>query len=139
MTFANVPRKRRHLPQYTTGAKKRGRPKVYGDAHKLNAPTTWRIPDESAEFSQLSAQIKIQIIKIDCWNEVIMRGKKDCKLSDYPLRLMRVLVYKESGELLFKRPLWLTASGTRRLELSLLDIILKMLGLAIGVVIKHMK
>lgn len=109
-------------PEDMTGAKKRGRPKVYGDVHKLNDPTTWRTPDESVEFSQLSAQNKIQIIKIDCWNEVIMRGKKDCKLSDYPLRLLRVLVYKESGELLFKRPLWLTASGTRRLELSLLDI-----------------
>ena len=51
---------------------------------------------------------------------MIMRGKKDTKLSDYPLRLLRVQVYKESGELLFKRPLWLTAAGERRMELSLL-------------------
>ena len=51
--------------------------------------------------------------------EVIMRGKKSSRLSDYPLRLLRVQVYKESGELLFKRPLWLTAAGKRRLELSL--------------------
>ncbi len=56
------------------------------------------------------------------WNEVIMIGKKGNKLSDYPLRLLRVQVYKESGELLFKRPLWLTAAGKRRMELSLYDI-----------------
>jgi hypothetical protein len=37
-------------------------------------------------------------------------------------RLLRVCVYKESGELLFKRPLWLIAAGKRRHELSLLDI-----------------
>ena len=43
-------------------------------------------------------------------------------LSDYPLRLLRVNVYKENGELLFKRPFWLTAAGSRRMELSLLDI-----------------
>lgn len=109
-------------PEETTTSKKRGRPKTYGDVHKLNDPTTWRAPDESIEFSQSSAKGKIQIIKIDCWNEIIMRGKKGCNLSDYPLRLLRVRVYKESGELLFKRPLWLTAAGSRRLELSLSDI-----------------
>jgi hypothetical protein len=109
-------------PEEATTSKKRGRPKIYGDVHKLNDPTTWRVPDESIEFSQSSAKGKIQIIKIDCWNEIIMRGRKGCNLSDYPLRLLRARVYKESGELLFKRPLWLTAAGSRRLELSLPDI-----------------
>jgi len=80
--------------------------------------------DESLEFLQINARGKIHIIKIDCWNEVIMKGKKDTKLSDYPLRLLRVQVCKASGELLFKRPLWLTAAGRRRMELSLSDIFL---------------
>jgi len=111
-----------YLPDEIIDAKKRGRPKAYGDIHQLNDPATWRVPDKSIEFSQTSAQGKIQIIKIDCWNKIIMRGKKGSKLSDYPLRLLRVRVYKESGELLFKRPLWLTAAGRRRMELSLLDI-----------------
>ena len=111
-----------YAPDETTDIKKRGRPKSYGDTHKLNDPATWRVSDESIEFSLLSARGKIQIVKIDCWNEVIMRGKKGFKLSDYPLRLLRVQVYKESGELLFKRPFWLTAAGKRRLELSLSDI-----------------
>jgi len=105
-----------------TKLRKRGRPKAYGDVHRLNDPTTWQEPDEFIEFSQTSSQGKVQIIKIDCWNEMILRGKKGCKLSDYPLRLLRVRVYKNSGELLFKRPLWLTAAGKRRLELSLSDI-----------------
>ena len=106
----------------TTDTKKRGRPKAYGDIHKLNDPTTWRVPDESTEFSQKSPKGYVQVIKIDCWNKAIMRGKKGSKRSDYPLRLLRVRVYKESGELLFKRPLWLTAAGKRRMELSLSDI-----------------
>jgi hypothetical protein len=70
----------------------------------------------------MSARGKVHIIKIDCWNEIIMKGKKGVKLSDYPLRLLRVQVCKTSGELLFKRPLWLTAAGKRRMELSLSDI-----------------
>ena len=111
-----------HTPADTTETQKRGRPKTYGDVHALNNSVTWREPDEAIELSQVSAQGKIQIIKIDCWSEMIMRGKKGCKLSDYPLRLLRVRVYKESGEPLFKRPLWLTAAGKRRKELSLHDI-----------------
>jgi len=103
---------------------KRGRPNVYGALHRLNDPTTWQEPDETVEFSQKSALGKIQIIKIDSWNEVIMRGKRGIKLSDYPLCLLRIQVFKESGELLFKRPLWLTAAGVRRMELSLSDIFL---------------
>ena len=64
-----------HITEDTTEPN-RGRPKAYGDVHALNNPATWREPDESIEFSQISAQGKIQIIKIDCWDEVIMRGKK---------------------------------------------------------------
>jgi len=80
-------------PKDTIEPQKRGRPRTYGDAHALNNPATWREPDEVIEFSQVSAQQKIQSIKIDCWNEMLMRGKKGCKLSDYPLRLLRVRVY----------------------------------------------
>ena len=113
-----------YSPSEITETKKRGRPKAYGDTHQLNDPATSHAPDESIEFSQMSARGKLRIIKIDCWNEVIMRGKKGTKLSDYPLRLLRVQVFKASGELLFKRPLWLTAAGKRRMELSLSDIFL---------------
>jgi len=106
----------------STSLSKRGRPKVYGALHKLNDSTTWCLPDEQIEFSQVTGAGKILSIKINCWNEVIMRSKKGAKLSDYPLRLLRVQVFKASGDLLFKRPLWLTVAGKRRMELSLFDI-----------------
>lgn len=106
----------------TTTLSERGRPTVYGDLYKLNDPTTWRAPDEHIEFSQPSRTGKMLHIKVDAWDDIIMRSKKGTKLSDYPLRLLRVQVFKPSGELLFKRPLWLTAAGKRRMELSLFDI-----------------
>ena len=40
----------------------------------------------------------------------------------YAFHLLRVQVFKASGKLLFKRPLWLTVAGKRRMELSLCDI-----------------
>jgi hypothetical protein len=113
-----------YVPDEEADTPKRGRPNIYGAVHQLNDSTTWREPDDSVAFSQKSALGKIHLIKVDCWNKVIMRGKKGISLSDYPLRLLRVQVHKESGELLFKKPLWLTAAGTRRMELSLSDIFL---------------
>ncbi len=108
--------------QDRTAPAKRGRPTIYGDIHKLNDSTTWHLPDEHVEFSQSTGTGKILDIKIDAWSKVIMRGKKGEKLSDYPLRLLRVQVFKSSGELLFKRPLWLTVAGERRMELSLFGV-----------------
>ena len=40
-----------------------------------------------------------------------MRGTKKSDASKHPLRLLRIFVYKGSGELLFKKPLWLIVSG----------------------------
>ena len=51
-----------------------------------------------------------------------MRGKKGCDTSKTPLRLLRIRVYDATGELLFKRPMWLIVSGKRQNELSLIDV-----------------
>ena len=63
-----------------------------------------------------------QKIKIDCWNKILMRGKHGVNLTNCFFRLLRVRVYKESGELLFKRPLWLIVSGEKHFKLSLQDV-----------------
>jgi len=102
--------------------KKRGRPKHYGARHELRNAITWRSFDEALEFEVSSKKGKRQIVTIECWNTLIMRGTRQSVLHDYPFRLLRIRVYKESGELLFKRPFWLIAAGERRNELSLLDI-----------------
>ena len=102
--------------------RKRGRPKKYGDIHQLHHEETWKAPKESIEFTMKNKKNKIMIVTIDGWDSLIMRGKKGCPLSDYPFRLLRIRVYKESGELLYNRPLWLIAAGERRGELTLREI-----------------
>jgi len=103
------------------GMNPRGRPKRYGKKHDLSDKTTWGVPDQRVEF-EINQNGKMQKIEIECWNSLIMRGNRKSKASDYPFRLFRVRVYKLSGELLFKKPLWLLASGERRIELSLQDV-----------------
>ncbi len=100
----------------------RGRPKQYGDRYDLRDNASWRISDDTLTFELTSKKGKRQIVEIECWDTILMRGTRQSILHDYPFRLLRVRVYKESGKLLFKRPLWLIAAGARRNELSLLEI-----------------
>lgn len=101
---------------------KSGRKKQFGVQFKLKDEKTWVEPDEKIELTATTKKGKKQIIKIKCWNSIIMRGKHKSNTSDHPFRLVQICVYKESGKLFFKKPLWLMVSGERRLKLSLQNI-----------------
>lgn len=101
---------------------KKGRKKCFGDQFRLRDKTTWKTPDEEITFESSGKKNKRQIVKIKCWNNIVMRGTKESNTSKYPLRLVQICVYKESGELLFKKPLWLIVAGEKRFELVLQDI-----------------
>ncbi len=113
-------RNNRNLPRAIIGKKKgkRGRPKQYGTSFKLPDKRTWGAPTETIEFETMSQKGKIQIIEIESWINLTMRGKN--RVGSF--RLVRVQVFKENGERLFKRSLWLLTAGERRNELSLQDI-----------------
>ncbi len=51
-----------------------------------------------------------------------MRGNNQINTANYSFRLGQVCVYKESGKLFFKNPLWLMIVGEGRFELSLKNI-----------------
>ncbi|MBS0351887.1 MAG: hypothetical protein JSR33_12050, partial [Proteobacteria bacterium] len=99
-----------HYQTNEENREKMGRKKQFGDRFKLRDETTWCKPNESIEFIATTKKGKKQIIKIQCWNEIIMRGKNKANTSEHPFRLIQICVYKESGKLFFKKPLWLMVS-----------------------------
>ena len=101
--------------------KSRGRPKRYGKKFRLNAKRL-RSADESTDLKIISPKGKELTITIECWNNMRMRGKKGSDTSKTPLRLLRIRIYDSSGELLFKRPMWLIVSGKKQNELPLTDV-----------------
>ena len=101
---------------------KKGRKKCFGDHFRLRDKTTWKTPSEEITFNITNKKNKKQIVKIKSWNSIVMRGTKELHTSKHPLRLLQIFVYKESGEFLFKKPLWLIVAGEKRFELSLRDI-----------------
>lgn len=111
-----------HYPLPDEDTVKIGRKKKFGDQFKLKDKSTWVTPDEQMSFTTVTKKGKQQIVEIKCWNSIIMRGKNKKNGADYPFRLVQICVYKESGELYFKKPLWLIVAGEKRLGLSLQNI-----------------
>jgi hypothetical protein len=98
--------------------KKRGRPKKYGDVFRLSEEATWGLALESTEIAVISAKNYAQTIKIEGWDNITLYGPEKIE----PFRVVRIRIFKENGEPLFKRALWVVISGQRCHELSLQDI-----------------
>ena len=111
-----------HYPAEVENTVKLGRKKQFGSPFKLKDKTTWKEPDEIINFETTTKKGKKQIVQIKCWNNIVMRGNNKEKASDYSFRLVQICVYKASGELFFKKPLWLIVAGEKRFELSLQNI-----------------
>ncbi len=96
-----------------------GHPTWYGEAFKLGDSTTWTPPDETVEVPYTSRGGRNYTIKIEAWNEMVMRGTKTAPMHEHPFRLVRITWFDEQGQPVFKRPMWLLVLGKRRHELSL--------------------
>ena len=97
----------------------RGHPTWYGDKFKLNDPSTWHQPDETIEFEHTSCRGKTYTVRIEAWDNMLMRGTKTAPMHRHPFRLMRITWLDEEGQPTHKRPIWLAVSGVRRDELTL--------------------
>ena len=104
------------LPTQENSKKK---PKIYGKKMTLKNPNSFLphdeevvIPIESKKGAPLSLIIK-------GWNTVSFRGSRDFKANRHPFRLIQVVVLNEHKKRVFKKPLWLSIFGEKRLTLSL--------------------
>jgi len=102
---------------------KTGRPKKFGQKFNLKDKETWPEPSEKITLKDCNKHGEPIEIRIESWDEVLMRGKKAADVSDMPMRLVKIVyLRKDSQEPLFIKPLWLVIHGERRHELSLTDI-----------------
>jgi len=118
-------RNNRHLYYSAALIKKtnqRGRPKCYGSTFKFKDKRTWKEPAHCIEIQMFRKKGDQQTVKIQRWENILMRGKEQHHLSDYPMDVIKVEIYKSNGELLFNRALWLIICGQRRHELSSVEI-----------------
>ena len=99
----------------------RGRPKCFGDRFDMKNPKTWGEPDQTIDYPFQRSSGKPVTIKLEVWNNLLMRGKKGVSMHQNPFTLIRSRMINEDGTPIFKRPLWLIVIGKRKDEISPID------------------
>lgn len=99
-----------------------GHPTWYGEPFDLKDETTWREPDEETEMEWKTRRGRKLTVKLERWNDLLMRGKKDASMHERPFDLVRCQVFDTQGQLVFKKALWLIVTGKRRREVSLVEV-----------------
>lgn len=110
-----------HQPLPVEGKRKPGRPRWYGERFSLKDPTTWGKPDGVEETSLTTRKGRTYLVRLEGWQDLLMRGKKDLPMHQKPFTLIRVRVLDDQDCPIFKQSLWLIVMGQRRQELSLLE------------------
>ena len=100
-----------------------GHPTWYGKILKLKNANHYQA-DEQAHTTYTSHTGRTFNVHIKAWDNLLMRGKRDCPMHDEPLKLIRIEAFKANGKPLYRRPLWLIVAGSRRAEISIVDIYL---------------
>lgn len=92
---------------------------TYGAEIKLNKPDTHVIPDNTISYIETMANGKKFNICIDTWFDIMFRQKNNIPLHKYSFTMLKITVTNaDTGELIFKRPLWLMVAGVCRKQLS---------------------
>lgn len=99
-----------------------GHPRWYGEAFKLSDERTWGLPDHAEELPLCTRQGRRLQVKLQRWNDLLMRGKRDAPMYERPLDLIRCTVTDEHGKAVFRRPMWLVVVGKRRREITLVEV-----------------
>ncbi len=107
-------------PEQQTKTSK-GRKQEFGKKMKLNDAESHPSPDSTAETIWISSRNKEYKITIQCWNNMLIRGSRKFRSSEYPINLIKIYAEDKEGKKLYKRPLWLAVFGKFRDEVSLID------------------
>lgn len=108
-------------PDDTTNPRGRGRKKMYGLKITLN-DTKSHVPcDETCQLTWKTKKDKSYHVIINGWKDKLLRGSRQFKSAQYPLRMIQIVVVDDAGKNIFKNPLWLGILGKRRHELTLQD------------------
>lgn len=99
-----------------------GHPVWYGEPANLSRAATLGPPGDTAELDWYSRPGRRWRVQLHGWHGLRMSGKRDAPMQDRPFDLIRATVTAAPGKPRFQRPLWLLVLGSRRRELSLVQV-----------------
>jgi len=106
-----------YLP-FTGEQKSKGAVKKYGDEFKLHDAQTWPKPDYTDDDFKITLQNgKVHQVKLQRWNDLIIKGKKNRPMYNKPFDIVNVIV-THNGEPVYHRNMWLIISGEKRKNIN---------------------
>lgn len=98
-----------------------GRHKEFGEKMKLNDPSTHPPCDDQTTTTWTTRRGKSYTVHIRRWKNRLLRGSRQFHSASHPMHVIQIEVIDESGQALYRRPLWLAVLGKRRDELDLIQ------------------
>jgi len=111
-----------HRPLYlqTENRRRCFNPKTKTYFVKEQSPIFDQPPDQQDTYQSVTARGRLIIVELYRWNDLLMRGSREHYMGDKPFDLIGVrFVDKETGQLLFKREMFIALWGKQRREYSL--------------------
>ncbi len=99
-----------------------GHPTWYGLRFALKDTETWGPPDQTAHTTFTTRQGQTYTVQLQGWANMRMRGAAGVAMHTHPFTLVRARVLDAAGLPIHKRAMWLLVIGSRRAELSLVEI-----------------
>lgn len=112
---------KRNVYAEPTSFSEKGRKKEYGSKMVLNDENSHCPCDQETEIVWMSRKGKEYKVKIKSWRNMLLRGSRKYRSSQYPINIIQVKVVDLAGRTIFKRPLWLGIFGKKRNEVNLIE------------------
>lgn len=97
---------------------KRGHKLWYEGKFDFKQESTWDAPDAFFEKQVITKKGKLCFLKIQSWNNVLMRQKEGIPMNEHPFTVHRATLTDSAGHPIFHKPLWLLVFGNRRNEIN---------------------
>ena len=94
---------------------KKGRPIIYGEEILLSDPSQ---PDLEEITATTTRKGHVHEVRLERWNDVIVRGSNEVRTHEHPFDLLRVTVTDKKGKPVYRRPLWVMITGVKRREVT---------------------
>lgn len=103
---------------------KSGHPNYFDKKHpfELKDEKTWGEANQSDTCQWVTKKGKENVVKIQVWQNLRMRGHDGAKIQKTPIIVARITIQNSSGELVYKRPLWIVIVGSWPTERPISDI-----------------
>lgn len=99
----------------------RGADAIYGEKYNLRAVEDWDVaPDDMEVLGTKLSNGRQVLVELQVWDNRLIRTKRGKNMKDKPMRLLRIrLLDVETGEAIYKRPMWLSVWGKQKMKLTL--------------------